>query len=81
MNRHLLPFMGGLLLCAQSYCALAATSTSSAANSTSYEQVREQLEAKRDLLSGAAQVGKATPTNVQDAPVVTDDAPSQEQQQ
>lgn len=84
MNRLLLPVMGTLLLCAQSFCALAADSTSTSATPNSHEQLREQLEAKRDQLSGAAHVSKSTqpPTaSVQDTPVETDDAPSQEQQQ
>ncbi len=84
MNRLMLPVMGTLLLCAQSFCALAADSTSTSATTNSHEQLREQMEAKRDQLSGVAQVSKSTATSqasVQDAPVQTDDAPSQEQQQ
>ena len=81
MNRLMLPVMGTVLLCAQSFCALAADTTST---TNTHEQLREQLEAKRDQLSGAASVSKAaqaTAATVQDDPVVTDDAPSQEPQQ
>jgi hypothetical protein len=84
MNRLMLPVMGTLLLCAQSFCALAADSTSTSATTPTHEQLREQIEAKRDQLSGAASLSKSTqaaPASVQDAPIVTDDAPSQEQQQ
>lgn len=84
MNRLMLPVMGALLLCTQSFCALAADAISPSATSNSHEQLREQLEAKRDQLSGVARVSKstqATKASVQGAPVVTDDAPSQEQQQ
>jgi hypothetical protein len=45
--------------------------------------VREQIEAKRDQISGAAQLSKSTDKgtdSVLDTPVVTDDAPAQEQQ-
>jgi hypothetical protein len=83
MNRLLLPVMGTLFLCAQSFCALAATSTSTASANTSGQQVREQIEAKRDQISGAANLSKTTtkgPVEIKDAPVVTDDAPAQVQQ-
>jgi hypothetical protein len=87
MNRLMSPVMGALLLCAQSCCALAADALSPSATSNSHEQLRERLEAKREQLSGVARVSKSTQATqaaqaaVQDAPVVTDDAPSQEQQQ
>jgi hypothetical protein len=83
MNRLLLPVMGTLFLCAQSFSVLAAQSTSSASATSSMQQVREQIEAKRDQISGAAQLSKSTDKgtdSVLDTPVVTDDAPAQEQQ-
>lgn len=83
MNRLLLPIMGTLFLCAQSFSVLAAQSTSSASATSSMQQVREQIEAKRDQISGAAQLSKSTDKgtdSVLDTPVVTDDAPAQEQQ-
>lgn len=83
MNRLLLPIMGTLFLCAQSFSALAAPSTSAASATSSMQQVREQIEAKRDQISGAAQLSKSTDKgtdSVLDTPVVTDDAPAQEQQ-
>lgn len=46
------------------------------------QQVREQIEAKRDQISGAAQLSKSTDKgtgSVLETPVVTDDAPVQEQ--
>jgi hypothetical protein len=76
--------MGALFLCAQSFCVLAADSTAASVTANSHEQLREQIEAKRDQLSGVASVSKSTqaaPALVQDAPIVTDDAPTQEQQQ
>lgn len=84
MNRLLLPVMGTLFLCVQSFSALAVESTSTASSSTSMQQVREQIEAKRDQISGVAQVSKSTDKgtgSVLETPVVTDDAPAQEQQQ
>ena len=83
MNRLLLPVMGTLFLCAQSFSVLAAQSTSSASATSSMQQVREQIEAKRDQISGAAQLSKSTDKgtdSVLDTPVVTDDAPAQDQQ-
>ena len=82
MNRLLLPVMGTLFLCAQSFAALAVESTSSAPTSSSMQQVREQIEAKRDQISGATQLSKSTDKgtgSVLETPVVTDDAPAQEQ--
>lgn len=81
MNRLMLPVMGTLLLCAQSFSALAADSTSTTTGQTT-EQLREQIEAKRDQLSGVAKLSPASKTaaSVADAPVVTDDAPAQVQQ-
>lgn len=83
MNRLMLPVMGTVLLCAQPFYALAADSTSPSTSASTHEQLREQMEAKRDQLSGAAQLSAPAQTGtatVQDAPVPTDDAPSQEQQ-
>lgn len=83
MNRLILPAMGMLYLCTQSFSAQAVESTSATASSSSMQQVREQIEAKRDQLSGAARLSKSTDKGtgaVLDAPVVTDDAPAQEQQ-
>jgi len=58
-----------------------ADTTSSTNTATSVEQVRVQIEAKRDQLSGAANVtpAKTGPTTVLDAAVPTDDAPAQAQ--
>lgn len=81
MHRLLLPVMGTLFLCAQSLPALATPDTSNA--SSSLQQEREQIEAKRDQISGAAQLSQRTDTGsgaLLDAPVATDDAPAQEQQ-
>lgn len=84
MNRLLLPVMGTLFLCGQSFSALAAEATSIASTSSSMQHVREQIEAKRDQISGAAQLSESTDTgthSILETPVVTDDAPAQEQQQ
>jgi hypothetical protein len=81
MHRLLLPVMGTLFLCAHTLPALAAPDTS--ATSSSLQQEREQIEAKRDQISGAAQLGKSTDSGsgaLLDTPVATDDAPAQEQQ-
>ena len=76
--------MGTLFLCGQSFSALAAEATSTASTSSSMQHVREQIEAKRDQISGAAQLSESTDTgthSILETPVVTDDAPAQEQQQ
>lgn len=81
MPRHMLPVIGALLFCAHIFSAMAADSTSSA---VSTQQVREQVEAKRDQLSGVDKVTTTTqtgPATVLDSAVETDDAPAQEQQQ
>lgn len=81
MNRPLLPVLGAVLLCAHSLSAVAADS--STATTTNASQVRAQIEAKRDQLSGVASTAKTTapaPATVLDAPVATDDAPAQDQQ-
>jgi hypothetical protein len=78
MNRFLLPVIGTVLLCAQSFCALAADSSA-----TTTADTRAQIEAKRDQLSGVATVAKPTTQSTStllDAPVETDDAPAQVQQ-
>jgi hypothetical protein len=78
MIRPMLPVIGAVLLCAQSLCALAADS---AANSTA--QVRQQIEAKRDQISGVSQVSPPAQqgaTTVLDTSIDTLDAPSQVQQ-
>ncbi|QKZ04958.1 MULTISPECIES: hypothetical protein [Pseudomonas] len=82
MKQLILPVMGTVLLCAQSFVACAADSTS-AASTSSMQEVRQQIEAKRDQISGVDRVQTATQTatSVDDAPIVTDDAPAQEQQQ
>jgi hypothetical protein len=79
MNRSLLPVIGTVLLCAQSFCALAAD----ASTATTAAQTRAQIEAKRDQLSGVATVAKPatqSTSTLLDAPVNTDDAPAQVQQ-
>jgi hypothetical protein len=83
MLRLMSPVLGALLVCAQSLPAMAADSSSVANTVNSEHQLREQIEAKRDQLSGAANLGPATqtiPGNMLDAPVATDDAPAQAQQ-
>lgn len=83
MIRSLLPVMGALLLCAHSFTALAADTTTAASAATTEAQLRQQIEAKRDQLSGVANVAKPAgqgATTLLDAPVPTDDAPAQVQQ-
>jgi hypothetical protein len=83
MTRPMLPVMGAILLCAQSFSVLAADATSASTAATSGQSVREQVEAKRDQLSGVSQISQTTQKSsatVLDTPVVTDDAPAQEQQ-
>ncbi len=82
MTRSMLPVFGAVLLCAQSLSAFAADSTSTATKGTSDAQVRVQVEAERDRISGADKV--TTPvqkgaSTLLDEPVDTDDAPRQEQ--
>ena len=82
MTRPLLSVFGAGLLCALSFTALAANSTSSAGTDSSEHQVREQIEAKRDQLSGADKIKPVQKgaTTLLDAPVETEDAPLQVQQ-
>ncbi|WPO00871.1 hypothetical protein [Pseudomonas sp. MUP55] len=71
--------LSAALVCASTGYALAADSASSA---TSEQQVRAHVEAQRDQLSGAAQLGtsaQAGASTLLDTPVDTDDAPSQAQ--
>lgn len=82
MTRPMLSVFSAVLLCAQSLSALAMDSTSAANTSNSTQEIRAQIEAKRDQLSGAASVSATTPkgpSTVLDAPVDTDDAPAQAQ--
>ncbi|WP_122490616.1 hypothetical protein [Pseudomonas viridiflava] len=78
----MLPVFGAVLLCAQSLSAFAADSTSTATKGTSDAQVRVQVEAKRDRISGADKVTipvQKGASTLLDEPVDTDDAPRQEQ--
>ncbi len=82
MTRSMLPVFGAVLLCAQSLSAFAADSTSTATKGTSDAQVRVQVEAKRDRISGADKVTipvQKGASTLLDEPVDTDDAPRQEQ--
>lgn len=79
MTRPSLYVLSAALLCASTSYALAADSTS---NATSEQQVRAQVEAQRDQLTGAARLGtsaQAGASTLLDTPVDTDDAPSQAQ--
>lgn len=80
MTRTLLSVFSAALLCAQSMSALAADSTPTA--NTADQQVRVQVEAKRDQLSGADKISPTTQkssSTLLDTPVDTDDAPAQAQ--
>lgn len=83
MIRPMLPVVGAILLCAQSFSVLAADSTSASSTSTSGQNLREQVEAQRDQLSGVSkitQTAQKSSAALLDAPVATDDAPTQVQQ-
>jgi hypothetical protein len=76
----MLSVFSAVLLCAQSVAALAADSTSNA--TAANQQIRVQVEAKRDQLSGADKISPTTQKSsatLLDAPVDTDDAPVQAQ--
>ncbi|WP_179149212.1 hypothetical protein [Pseudomonas syringae] len=76
----MLSVFSAALLCAQSMSALAADSTPTA--NTADQQVRVQVEAKRDQLSGADKISPTTQkssSTLLDTPVDTDDAPAQAQ--
>ncbi|WP_183141538.1 hypothetical protein [Pseudomonas syringae group genomosp. 3] len=80
----MLSVFSAVLLCAQSVAALAADSTSNAtATATAAnQQIRVQMEAKRDQLSGADKISPTTQKSsatLLDTPVDTDDAPAQAQ--
>lgn len=82
MMRFMLPVLGAVLLGAQSLSAVAADSTSSANTDTSVQQLRTQIEAKRDQISGVARISQSTQkasSTLVDTPVDTDDAPAQAQ--
>ena len=62
---------------------MAADYSSSSNGGNADQQLREQIEAKRDQLTGAANLAPATQNGVGtllDTPVETDDAPAQVQQ-
>lgn len=83
MLRLMSPVLGAVLLCAQSLPAMAENSPSSGYSINAEHQLREQVEAKRDQLSGADQITPTAQTgaaDVLDAPVETNDAPTQAQQ-
>ncbi|OSN67562.1 hypothetical protein BV349_01722 [Pseudomonas syringae pv. actinidiae] len=80
MNRSMLSVFSAVLLCAQSVAALAADSTSN--TTAANQQIRVQVEAKRDQLSGADKISPTTQkssSTLLDTPVDTDDAPAQTQ--
>ncbi|MFO3663735.1 hypothetical protein [Pseudomonas amygdali] len=78
----MLSVFSAVLLCAHSACALSADSTSSTNTAVSDQQIRTQVEAKRDQLSGADKIKPAqqqSSSSLLEAPVNTDDAPAQAQ--
>ncbi|MDC3735626.1 hypothetical protein KDL27_07535 [Pseudomonas syringae pv. syringae] len=79
----MLSVFSAVLLCAQSALTFAADSTSSTPATGSDQQIRTQVEAKRDQLSGADKINPAQQQSssslLVDAPVDTDDAPAQAQ--
>ncbi|RMR25725.1 hypothetical protein ALP90_100352 [Pseudomonas amygdali pv. ulmi] len=82
MTRTILSVFSAVLLCAHSVCALSADSTSSTNTAVSDQQIRTQVEAKRDQLSGADKINPAqqqSSSSLLEAPVDTDDAPAQAQ--
>ncbi|QGG76588.1 hypothetical protein N028_14945 [Pseudomonas syringae USA011] len=82
MTRSMLSVFSAVLLCAQSVLTFAADSTSSTPATGSDQQIRTQVEAKRDQLSGADKINPAqqqSSSSLLDAPVNTDDAPAQAQ--
>lgn len=83
MIRPLVPVIGAVLLCAQSFAVFADTATSASSQTASTAQIRQQVEAKRDQLSGVSRISSAsqkTSSTLLDTPVATDDAPAQAQQ-
>jgi hypothetical protein len=80
MMRFMPPVIGAVFLCAQCLPAFAADSTSSANATTSTQSVKQQLDTKRDQLSGAATLGPSAQqgaSSLLDTPVDTGDAPAQ----
>ncbi|WP_175473225.1 MULTISPECIES: hypothetical protein [Pseudomonas syringae group] len=76
----MLSVFSAVLVCAQSVSALAADSTSTAGAAN--QQIRVQVEAKRDQLSGADKISptaQKSSSTLLDTPVDTDDAPAQAQ--
>lgn len=87
MKHSLLPNVGALILCACSFTALAAetTTTTPSAEKTYGQQTRQTIEQKRDRISGADRVAvkeaKKSSELLLDEPVDTTDAQTQEEQQ
>ncbi|PYD03105.1 hypothetical protein DND90_30020 [Pseudomonas syringae pv. maculicola] len=82
MNRSMLSVFSAVLVCAQSVSALAADSTSTAGAAAASQQIRVQVEAKRDQLSGADKISptaQKSSSTLLDTPMDTDDAPAQAQ--
>ena len=79
MKRPLLPVVGPLFLCAQSLSALAIEPTTQPSNGAD-QKLREQVELKRDQISGAADIAPSKQegsVNVIGAPIDTQDGPTQ----
>lgn len=82
MTRPMLSVFSAIVLCASTFTVMAADSTS--AHTASSQEVRTQIDAKREQITGADKIelpAATTSSPVLDAPVEIDDAPDQNQTQ
>lgn len=82
MTRPMLSVFSAIVLCASTFSVMAADSTS--AQAATSQQVRTQIDAKREQITGADKVelpAAKTSSALLDAPVAIDDAPDQAETQ
>ena len=82
MTRPMLSVFSAIVLCASTFSVMAADSTSAQASTS--QQVRTQIDAKREQITGADKVALPAATAssaLLDAPVDIEDAPDQDSSQ
>lgn len=82
MTRPMLSVFSAMVLCASTFTVMAADSDSAQASSD--QQTRIQIDAKREQITGADKVelpAAKTSSVLLDAPMATDDAPDQTQEE
>jgi hypothetical protein len=82
MTRPMLSVFSTIILCASTFTVMAADSDSAQAPAS--QQIRLQIDAKREQITGADKVERPaakTSSALLDAPMATDDAPDQTQEE